>query len=79
VLEYIAFGLDVWYAREMLGTDPYRTPDDVFPRIIPVDLTAMDRFDAERELDRTNRHYRPSPYLCEEALAPMIKKIKEAD
>jgi hypothetical protein len=79
VLEYIACGLDVWYAREMLGTDPYRTPDDVFPRIIPVDFTAMDRFDAERQLDRTNRHYRRSPYLCEEALAPMLEKIKAAD
>jgi hypothetical protein len=79
VLEYTACGLDVWYAREMLGTEPYITPDDVFPRIIPVDFTAMERFDAARELDRTNRHYRRSPYLCEEALAPMIKKINEVD
>jgi hypothetical protein len=76
VFEYIACGLDVWYAREMTGTHPYDTPAGVFPRIVPVDFSAPDRLDLEKMLDRTGREFRPSSYFCEEALIPLGEKIR---
>jgi hypothetical protein len=76
VFEYTACGLDTWYAREMVGTHPYDTPANVFPRIVPVDFSETGRLDLEEMLDRNDREFRPSSYFCEEALLPLVEKIR---
>jgi hypothetical protein len=78
VLEYAACGLDVWYAREMLGTYPYDTPPTVYPKILPMDLTTMDTFDPDAALDRGGKHFSPAPYCCEEALKPLVTAIQDS-
>lgn len=75
VLEYAACGLDVWYAREMVGTYPYDTPHTVYPKILPLDLSNMDTFDLDAALDRSGKHFSPAPYNSEEALQPLAAAI----
>jgi hypothetical protein len=77
VFEYTACGLDVWYAREMVGTHRYDTPPNVFPRIAAVDFSAPGGPDLEKMLDRTGLEFRSSSYFCEEALVPLIEKMRE--
>lgn len=76
VLEYAASGLDVWYAREMVGTNPYDTQETVYPRIIPMDFRKMDSFDLDAALVRNGKHFRPTPYSCEEALQPLVSALR---
>lgn len=78
VLEYAAGGLDVWYAREMVGTHSYDTPPTVFPKIIPLDFTAMGQFDPDKALERNGKDFQPTPYSCEEALLPLVAAIRES-
>ena len=75
VQEYAVCGLDVWYAREMLGTHPYNTPETVYPRILPLDFTNMRDFDPNAALDRTGKQFVPAPYNYEEALRPLAHAI----
>jgi hypothetical protein len=77
VLEYAVCGLDVWYAREMVGTYSYDTPATVYPKIIALDFTKMDTFDVDAALDRSGKEFNPAPYNCEEALQPLITAIRE--
>ena len=77
VFEYAACGLDTWYAQEMVGTHPYDTPPDIYPRILRVDFSASGGPDLESVLDRTGLEFRPSSYFCEEALVPLMEKIRE--
>jgi hypothetical protein len=76
VMEYAACGLDVWYAREMVGTYPYDTPGTVYPRIMPLDFTRLAAFDMDEALDRNGKHFSPAPYNCEEALQPLVTAIR---
>jgi hypothetical protein len=78
VMEYAACGLDVWYARELIGTHPYDTPETVYPRIIRLDFTNMAAFDMDAALDRSGKHFSPAPYNCEEALQPLLTAIRES-
>jgi hypothetical protein len=77
VLEYAVCGLDVWYAREMVGTYPYDTPGAVYPKIIPLDFTKMDTFDPGAALKRDGKQFSPAPYNCEEALQPLVTAIEQ--
>ena len=77
LFEYLACGLDVWFSDRLEGVRPYAR-DQVRPRIIECDFTAMDRRDWSGPLDRGAR--RPMAVevrTAEVALEPLIKALGE--
>jgi hypothetical protein len=74
VFEYLSNGLDVWYSREMTGTDPYITKG-VFPKVIPMNCQSMSDFDLASALDRTGLEYRRSPYCYEDIYLSLLEEM----
>jgi hypothetical protein len=74
VFEYLACGLDVWYSKNMIGTDPY-VSKGVFPKVLSVDFSALSQFRLEDALSRVDTSFQASQYYSEKALSPLFEAL----
>lgn len=64
VFEYLACGLDVWFAKTMTFTLTLAR-EDVYPKIIPVDFEKLDKFNFEKAVNREGLMLKTSQYFYE--------------
>jgi hypothetical protein len=72
--EYLACGLDVWYPKEMLSCNEYKTVN-TYPKVIEIDFNKLDNFNLEETLNKQNLAYEPFHKSCEVELKKLIEVI----
>jgi hypothetical protein len=60
-MEYLAFGLDVWFSKEMTHSLDY-VREDCYPKVLAVDFMDLNHFDTEKAINKVNLKFVPSPY-----------------
>ncbi len=61
IMEYLAFGLDVWFSKEMTHSLDY-VREDCYPKVLAVDFMDLNHFDTEKAMNKANLKFVPSPY-----------------
>ena len=74
VFEYLVCGLDVWYPREMKGTDAYAT-EGIYPKVLPIDFQCLDELDLPATQSRDGHQYVRSDFNCESVYSDWAAKL----
>lgn len=74
VFEYLACGLDVWFSKTMVYTLSLAR-EDVYPKIIPLDLEKLDEFDFENALNKEDLMSKTSEYFYENVYDELYKAL----
>jgi hypothetical protein len=75
LFEYLACGLDVWFPQPMVGSLEY-VDNKTMPKISALDFTDLKDVNVEKIEERPSV-IRQSAFYCDEALAPLIKKLTD--
>jgi hypothetical protein len=78
LFEYLLCGLDVWYPKEMSGTDAYET-DGIYPKVLPIDFQYLDEVHLPSVLSREGLRYVRRDFDCESVYADWTAKLLETD
>jgi hypothetical protein len=74
LFEYLACGLSVWFPQNMIGSLPYQTFGRSFPEVVALDFQNLN-MDPKDVVKNYDHPITPSPYTCDEALKPLLKKL----
>ncbi|HTJ52539.1 MAG TPA: hypothetical protein VL443_23930 [Cyclobacteriaceae bacterium] len=74
LFEYYACGLDVWFSDTLISSHAYET-HDTYPKILKIDFSRLDNFDAQAALNRVGLEYRQSDYVLENVYNRLYKEL----
>jgi hypothetical protein len=74
LFEYLACGLDVWYADGLQGVDPYQTRDS-YPRVIPLKFDKLSLNKHQSLRSRSNLVHQPWIGSSEEEFSKLMQAI----
>ncbi len=74
--EYLVPGLDVWFPRVMKGSLEMMT-EKTYPKVTALDFTNLEKADLHSLISREGLTWQPYRYNCEQALQPLLEKIKD--
>jgi hypothetical protein len=72
VYEYLACGLDVWFAKTLICTLSI-TREDVYPKILPVDYQNLNHFNYKEKLNRVGLCYHQPDFYYEDVYGEIYK------
>ena len=75
LFEYLACGLDVWYADGLKGVEPYRT-SGTYPQVLPVDFQSLAIDATSPNFDRNGLSPHPWQGSCEEEFARLLTAMR---
>lgn len=75
LFEYLACGLDVWYADGLKGVEPYRT-SGTYPQVLRVCFQSLANEATSPNFDRNRLLHQPWQGSCEEEFARLLKAMR---
>jgi hypothetical protein len=76
LFEYLACGLDVWFASNLQGVRPYQT-ESTYPRVIPVDFTRLSERNLVSLKSREHLMCKPWQGSCEDEYQALINAMQD--
>lgn len=74
LFEYLAFGLDVWFPHEMIGSSPYITTNH-YPKVIALNFLELDKINIDELINRFGLNLNTNRYYAEDALDELLSSL----
>lgn len=76
LFEYLACGLDVWFAEGLRGVEPYCT-SHTYPRVLSIRFPDLPKSDMLLEPDRNQLLHRPWQGFCETEFETLLQEMQK--
>lgn len=76
LFEYVAFGLDILFPIELIGSLPYIRKSG-YPKILGLDFRELDTIDLEFIKRKPTDNLNKFLFYCEDALAPLLAELEK--
>ncbi|MCU4175075.1 hypothetical protein [Carboxylicivirga sp. N1Y90] len=74
VFEYLTCNLDVWYSKEIIGTQQYQTKNS-YPKVQAVDYTKLEKLDYQSLINRNGYERKEFNFRAEDVLNRLKKQL----